>query len=1387
MSQPNKHTAQEIPKPENNTSKHPKLDTQQNTPFKHLIQPKPETPSHAKQQSNTINLQLQNTHSHIPTQPKTVTSNQEPHQPNQPNPTNPTPTPIHHPTYQGHTYSALRRQQTVYLIALTVATQNTHIVKLTLISNHIPANECYHEQIKNWIKQFIPHYTNPNIVPAYETYKIPIKLQALLTNLNNTPNRNDINLQHSVIINDIENHSTNTLNIKQHATAIRIIIILLDQTDCTTPTFTRRLQTINTKMSALTSENLQSQYRRYTKTRRQFIDFIKRPNYTPREITYLPQTNQRQIQPAQPIRPHVRFQRSPPHNQTDITTRDHTQQRTPNLQQPEQTHYTPILSTYHNHTVNINWEDATITTEIKTLNPPHSIHRHTTSKHTDHITHQQLPTWHIILYIILYKITTSWDKANSETLYQRERTVSWPTFRPLRILKATTPIMILLMLLSIPMIKATETTPQPTSNTKTIPNFNNHMDDNSIQNKPFSGIKNHFIYDWQGNTIINPSVHYYTINYQACDIHILKQHLQNMIRYLLQICNYKPKNITEQKHLIRTQDSNHILLNRQMNIAQARQICNSLNSKLIEIRTAQQARLLETFMTKNGINKTFSGIYYDSGLHEFLYTNGDYVTDKEGTSKKLPPPFRDYYNSLTTWTVINTLATKSSDYRPIFLYSKAGTSHLVTLASSQYGGYSINNYKKHHTSITTFPICATPRATKSRDIILQQWTNQCKITHKNLAAQLQSTIKRIAQLRPAKLPQPTKHIKLFGNYNHILKTQNPTNDQTKLQTQTITSKCTTYLSNITQLKENEKEYEQPTIKPTNPRRQKRTPTRLEFFPTATFIYNAIQFIAQIYSNYVNSHPNPKSNPNDEQTQQYIYYLTKQNAYDEDIIQTTNFISITNTQTKLQIHITKMINYINLILDILDKLYNSNYKAQPTDFLTQDHYDAIKYTIHQTYGMTIPKQLRDNKIFLNTDNNSYIMTLAIPLQPDKHNTDLFRITPMPIWRNNTRYTPKIPHKTFGIPRFGTLNFITTTEGELTKCVTNPYCETAKGTQKAIQPPCGINQFFHNNENCFYAKDRQQRNWFHQLENVIYFSIKPNTTAAMHLECSGNPYYGIGTTTQINLNDYGETTIPFNCQAHIDGNIYRPAIRTLFKHQSKNDQYIRIESLHPEPHFQLKQNNNSMIIKNTNTNINKEPYDTIFYATIILLLTLTIIALLTLQHRKNQKQTQHSKNIKEQDIQQPLHQIKRKHKKADKTQSSKEKDTQNQSTYTDLKDDLQKYYDNTQTHDHVYTQIHINNQQPQKQLLTTIKEEPIYKEHTHNEPNYNTHPNHSENGNTEKSIPIKTNTMEGNHTPQLRNIYPYVQTQNNDEICPYCKAYFHNIQEKTQHIYTHHRRP
>ena len=1226
----------------------------------------------------------------------------------------------------------------------------------------------------NWIRHFVPHYTNPSILPAYQTYHIPAKLQTLIISINNTLNTDNTLLQQSITINDIENHYTYTLNQRQHAIATQVIISLLAQSDFMTQNFNKCLQTLNNKMSALTFENLNAQYKRYTKLRTQFLDHI-RPTLPMRHT----QPNNRRRIPIEYTHPRPRqnigeHTQHPTPNQTRPTqrVRFQTHQNTPRVAQLRHPHNqleqttppVPILTNHHNPTVDIDWDDATITTETKTPNPPHSISRHTTTKHTKDITDSQLPNWKIILYIILYKIVSKWDKASAETLYRREQTIRWPTFRPIRILKAVTPIMILMLVMYIPIIKADETIIRPTSETKTIPNSNNYMDDDNIQNKPFSGVKNHFIYDWQGNTVINPSVHYYTINYQACDLHTLKQHLQNIIRHLSKLCNYTPNTNTEQKHLIRTQDNHHILLNERMNIIQARQTCNSINSKLIEVRTNQEAHRLETFMTTHNINSTFSGIYYDPRIQEFLYTNGEYVTDKEKTTHNLPPPFSEFYNKLTTWKALLIAATYTKQtYKPIFLYSKAGAPHLVTLASIQHGGYSY--YGKPHTSITTFPICATPRATKSRDIIFQKWKNQCQTIHKNLATQLQSTIKRIIQLKPAKLPQPTKHIKLFGDYNKVLKTQNPTKNQMKQQTQTTTT-CNEQLSNTSQPMEKNKKPKIPLTKPIKHHRQKRTPTPLEFFPTATFIYNAIQFIAQIYNNYINSYPNPERNPNDKETQQYIYYLTKQNAYDEDLIQTNNFISITNTQTKLQIHITTILNYMNLILNKLDKLYNSNYNAQPTDFLTQNQYDAIRYTIHKNYDMTIPNYLRENKIFLNTNNESYIMTLAIPLQPEKHNTDLFRVTPMPIWKSNTRYTPNIPHKTFGIPRQGTQKFVTTTEEELTNCIANPYCETAKGTQKATQPPCGINEFFHNNKNCIYSKDTQQTNWYHQLENVIYFSIRPNTTTTMHLDCSGNPYYGIGTTNQMPLQNYGEITIPFNCQAQIEGNTYRPAIRTLFKHETTDKQHVHIKSLHPKLHFHLQQNSITTNLSQNNTNTSQTTHTTAIYATTVILLTIIIITLLIYLNYKNKTLTRQLHNQEQKEAQNVSYHINKKFLKARKQE-------QNEETYTNLSDNIHKHYGETQERDHIYTQIQtIRNPQSTRNhhTMETIKEEPTQKKHTYHEHNN----------------PSGITTTERNNTTQTTNIYPLPYVQTNHEICPYCNAHFHNKQDKIYHIQSKHRR-
>ena len=592
-----------------------------------------------------------------------------------------------------------------------------------------------------------------------------------------------------------------------------------------------------------------------------------------------------------------------------------------------------------------------------------------------------------------------------------------------------------------------------------------------------------------------------------------------MILYHFELCNYIPISTTEQQHLIRDQDKHHILLNQKMNIVQARRTCNSINSNLIEIQRNNQSRLLETFMTRHGITQSLSGIYYNPTIQEFVYTNGEYITDKKTNLNNLPPPHTEYYNKATTWKELLDIAVQRYKHKPIFLYTKAGTM-LVTLAAYQSGSLS-NTYNYHQSSIA-FPICATLRAASSKEIIHQQWKDQCLIIHKKLESQLQSTIKRMKQLKPNNLPQHRKNIQLFGNYNHLLHKQEFPNNKTKQQANTA-STCDNYTARLKQLRNNQHQTTTKTPHQLNQTRQRRSPIPLEFFPPiAEYIYSAIQFIAQIYTHYINSYPKSENNPTNEQTLQYVYIIAKQNAYDKDFIDTTNFIAATNTQTKLQIHIISTNSYIHQILDKLEKYFSSNYKPEPTDFLTQYQYEAIHLSIYKNHRTTIPKQLGNNKIFLNTNSKNYIMTLAIPLQPHKHDTDLYRITPIPILKNKTRYTPNIPHKTFGIPRQDSRTFITMTEEELNNCSNDTYCETAKGTQKAKQSPCGIDQFFHDQENCFYTKDSSQQNWFHKLENVIYFSIKPDTTVPMHLECSDRTYYDQTTSRQIILKNYGKTT-------------------------------------------------------------------------------------------------------------------------------------------------------------------------------------------------------------------------------------------------------------------------
>jgi hypothetical protein len=962
-------------------------------------------------------------------------------------------------------------------------------------------------RIKRWLSK-IRKENNKDF--AYKKYpkETPNQILKLFDNISAIPNINFIKTQQSEVVKDTQ-ESVSTCEITHQNMTIMVIKTMLDQTSFNTPLFTRTLEKLNQTMSHTWH---QPTYHQLVELRRGFAENLQNQNSIPKRIksvTFAPRHRNIWHQPCGTSLNHQTTERHA-HFLRHLNRTTHTRplKRTTN----------PI--------------------QRKQLKSPAQFE-------------QQTPN-------------------TEETPSKQTQNFKWPTLQPILTYGTIIPLIVFIVLMkSAKGVSATHFTNNSSTNT-TLSNLQNQMDDKDTQSKPHSGIKNNFVFDWQEHTVVNPSIHYYSIKYQGCDIYALKNTLKETITYHRNLCNQPKISTIEQRHLIRVQDDHHILLKQKMNIVQARQTCDSLNARLIEVRNPGDKHLLDTFMTQHNIEQTFSGIYYDINIHEILFSNGDYVEGRNGS-----PKLHDaYLNRATTWKELHAYIEKRKDYKPIFLYSKAGTSSIVTLFCNQQGWDAPRRHGEQYTSAYLYPICSTPRATHTRDIIYKQWQNQCKATLANLETQINVINNRIERLKPSALPKPAKHIRLFGDYTKRPPKENQTNhDDNGIINMANICKGYTKAKNTSRQAD-----------PLTQTRNKRSILDLEVYPVTKVIFSAIQFISKLYNDYTINHQKENANPTNEDTEQYIHQLTKTNNYDTDIIQTTSFIATTDTQTRLDLHINKIITYITNVLNNQEKYYKSSYKAQPTDFLTQANYKEIRAKIQLEYNIAIPQQLKENKIFLSTNNNSYISTIAIPIQPQRHRTDLFRITPMPIWHNDTRYIPEIPYKTFGIPKQGPASYITTTEEEFTKCTENPYCETSKGTQSDKDPPCGIGQFFNGNKNCIYTKDQEQGHWFHQLENTIYFSIRPNTSVPMNVECSRTDQIATTMTTDlINYNNYGTITLPFNCQASIKDNIYRPAIRTLFQNQNKikEDENINVQSLNPNTNINIKDDSSSGITKQMNT--------------------------------------------------------------------------------------------------------------------------------------------------------------------------------------------------------------
>ena len=152
--------------------------------------------------------------------------------------------------------------------------------------------------------------------------------------------------------------------------ATQTITILLDQSYFPSPIFATKLQKINTIMTTFTLKTINPTYKQYTRIRRQYIHHIQHLTLSPKKTISEAPTTQKQMThtPKEPQTRHVHFQDQSPDSHTNTTITDTlpnapTQQRkNPHSEQK------PTLSIHLDHSTDINWEEATISTEVTITN-----------------------------------------------------------------------------------------------------------------------------------------------------------------------------------------------------------------------------------------------------------------------------------------------------------------------------------------------------------------------------------------------------------------------------------------------------------------------------------------------------------------------------------------------------------------------------------------------------------------------------------------------------------------------------------------------------------------------------------------------------------------------------------------------------------------------------------------------------------------------------------------------------------------------------------------------------------------------------------------------------------------------------------------------------------
>ena len=152
------------------------------------------------------------------------------------------------------------------------------------------------------------------------------------------------------------------------------------------------------------------------------------------------------------------------------------------------------------------------------------------------------------------------------------------------------------------------------------------------------------------------------------------------------------------------------------------------------------------------------------------------------------------------------------------------------------------------------------------------------------------------------------------------------------------------------------------------------------------------------------------------------------------------------------------DYLYKVAKVLHHIvYDLNYKPPISAVLDRERLKKISDTVYRNVGIRLSEDPALVQPQIQTSNTSFVLLLNIPIENPRKEATIFKVEPIALWHNNTRYTTK-PRSEYVAFLDSEARYCVLTHLEAIQCLLKKHCLTGQPIRKIpLKGSCGISHF------------------------------------------------------------------------------------------------------------------------------------------------------------------------------------------------------------------------------------------------------------------------------------------------------------------------------------------